>query len=70
MKVDPDDLLTLAEVAELIGLSNPRGMYVYLRRYPFPDPVIDRSGVRLWHRSDIERWHKDHIQRPARRRRD
>jgi predicted DNA-binding transcriptional regulator AlpA len=57
VKVNLDDLLTSAEVAELIGLSNVRGVSVYRNRHDdFPDPAIDKGGCLLWIRRDIEQW--------------
>lgn len=56
-KIDPDDLIGAAEVAPLIGLSNPRGVPVYRQRHDdFPRPVVDRAGCVLWLRQDIEQW--------------
>jgi predicted DNA-binding transcriptional regulator AlpA len=57
--VNTDDLLTAAEVAEVLGLSHYNSVTTYLNRYEtFPRPVIERSGgrIRLWLRQDIETW--------------
>ena len=58
-RVDVEDLLTSAEVADLIGLSHRETVITYLRRYPdFPRPVIDKAGtrVRLWLRQEVKAW--------------
>jgi len=55
-KVDPDELIGPAEVAPIIGLTNPRGVSVYRRRAGFPAPIIDKGQCVLWLRADIEAW--------------
>jgi len=55
--VDPDELLNATEVAQIIGLTNPRGISVYRARHKaFPAPVIDKGNCVLWLRSDVEKW--------------
>jgi len=55
--IDPDDLADLVDVAELIGLTNQRGVSVYRRRYAdFPEPVIERGRCVLWLRSAVTAW--------------
>ena len=57
MEIDTDDLADAAEVANLIGLSNPNGVSVYRRRYEdVPEPVIERGACVLWRRSDVDGW--------------
>lgn len=57
--LDPDDLIASDGVAEIIGLSNPRGVSVYRVRHPdFPAPKIDRGNCVLWLRADVEAWAK------------
>ena len=58
-RVEVDNLLSSAEVAELLGLSHRESVNTYARRYEdFPDPIVDKSGgrIRLWLRQDIETW--------------
>lgn len=56
-KVDPDDLIDSADVAELIGITNRNGVSVYRHRHPdFPCPVIEKGRCLLWLRSDVEAW--------------
>lgn len=55
--IDPADLIDPAEVAALIGLTNPNGVSVYRRRYEdFPVPVVEKGRCVLWHRPDVEAW--------------
>jgi glutathione-regulated potassium-efflux system ancillary protein KefG len=58
-KVDVDDLIDSSEVAQILGLSNPNSVHLYLSRYPtMPRPVVDRgkNRARLWLRSEIDAW--------------
>jgi len=58
--VDPDDLLDVGEVAELLGLAQKNSVTTYMRRYEdFPEPVIEfaKGKCRAWLREDIEQWH-------------
>jgi hypothetical protein len=59
MRVDTDDLIDAAGVADLLGLGHRRAVSTYRGRYPdFPQPVID-MGVGtclLWRRQDVKAW--------------
>lgn len=58
-KVNTEDLISAADVAEILGLSHYNTVTTYLRRYDdFPRPVVDlsRGRIRLWLRQDIEKW--------------
>ena len=58
--IDPDDLLDVGEVAELLGLAQKNSVTTYMRRYEdFPAPVIEFANgkCRAWLREDIEAWH-------------
>ena len=56
-KVDVDDIINAAEVADLIGLSHRNGVYQYRHRHPdFPAPLITHGRCYMWHRGDIKRW--------------
>ena len=60
-RIDVDDLIDAADVAELLGLSRPNSVYVYLDRYDdMPRPVVDRGPRRakLWLRSEIAVWQR------------
>lgn len=59
MEVNTDDLVGAREVAEMIGLTNPKGVSVYRRRHAdFPTPAVDRERCVLWRRQDVEAWAK------------
>jgi predicted DNA-binding transcriptional regulator AlpA len=54
-----DDLLNARQVAQLLGLSTPRSVYVYRGRYPgFPEPVLKDRRCMLWLRADVEAWQR------------
>lgn len=58
-KVNTEDLIGAAEVAEILGLAHHNSVTTYLKRYDnFPRPVVDlsRSRIRLWLRQDIVSW--------------
>ena len=60
-KVNTEDLIGAAEVADILGLAHHNSVSTYLRRYEdFPRPVVDlpKSRVRLWLRQDINEWRK------------
>ena len=60
-KVNTEDLIGAAEVAEILGLRHHNSVSTYLRRYDdFPRPVVDlsRSRIRLWLRADILNWQR------------
>lgn len=61
-KIDTADLVSAAEVADMLGLAQHNSVTTYLRRYSdFPRPVVEKSSghIRLWLRQDIEAWHGD-----------
>mgnify|MGYP001548032250 FL=1 len=60
-KVNTEDLIGAAEVADILGLAHHNSVSTYLRRYEdFPRPVVDlpKRRVRLWLRQDINKWRK------------
>ncbi len=59
--VDVDNLVSAAEVAEILGLSHHNSVTTYYRRYPdFPKPVVNKSNgrIRLWDRKEIHEWRR------------
>jgi predicted DNA-binding transcriptional regulator AlpA len=57
VRLDARDLLDSTEVAEVIGLANPKGVAVYRRRYrDFPAPAVQKGRCVLWLRTEIEAW--------------
>ena len=60
-RINSEDLVDSAIVAEILGLSHRESVTTYLRRYPdMPRPVVElgRGRVRLWLRPEIEAWAK------------
>ena len=58
-KVNTEDIIGAAEVAEILGLRHHNSVSTYLRRYDdFPRPVVDlsRSRIRLWLKQDVIEW--------------
>lgn len=69
MRVDLDELIDAAEVAELLGLARRQAVSTYRRRYPdFPSPLLEKNSGKcsLWRRSDVERWRQDRSDRSQR----
>lgn len=61
--IDVEDLLSAAEVAELLGLSMRQVVSTYARRYDsFPTPAVVKSNghTKLWIREDVEEWNRVH----------
>ena len=58
-RVDLDDILDTAAVAQLIGLADARSVSTYRARdADFPEPILVSSGGRCqyWLRQDVEAW--------------
>ena len=58
-RVNTEDLIGAAEVAEILGLKHHNSVTTYVHRYEdFPKPVVDisQSRIRLWLRQEIEEW--------------
>jgi predicted DNA-binding transcriptional regulator AlpA len=55
---DPEDLMGLTEIAELLGLSRQRTDQL-ARQVGFPAPVATLTGGRIWKRDDVERWARE-----------
>ena len=57
MMINTDDLADAKEIAEILGLANPRSVSVYRRRHrSFPQPVIERPRCVLWLRPEVAEW--------------
>lgn len=68
-RVDVDNLLDAAAVAEQLGLTHRNSVATYRARYPdFPAPLIEPCDGKcpLWRRSDVVRWARQRgaVQRP------
>lgn len=52
-----DKLVGTAEIAERLGLTDPRTVHSWRRRYPdFPPPVATLKTALVWAWPDVERW--------------
>ena len=66
-KVDVDDIIGAAEVAEILGLSHSESVGTYGRRYrDFPEPMKVLKGSKIWSRAAVEGWRERHPGRPRR----
>jgi plasmid maintenance system antidote protein VapI len=67
------ELLTTAEVAQVLGVTPRRVSQLVERRRDFPAPyavtrgVRRDSGLRLWRPEDIDRWARTADRSPGRR---
>ena len=58
-KVDVDDLVGAAEIAERLGLSHRENVHTFRRRYDdFPKPVATLRVALVWDWGEIEAWAK------------
>jgi hypothetical protein len=56
-KIDVDDLVGAAEIAERLGAADPRVIHTWRRRYPdFPEPVATLRQAMVWVWPDVARW--------------
>jgi glutathione-regulated potassium-efflux system ancillary protein KefG len=58
-KVDVDDLVGAAEIADRLNIAHAETIHTWRRRYPdFPQPVVDLQRAVLWSWPDVEAWAK------------
>jgi hypothetical protein len=58
-KVDVNDLVGAAEIAERFGWSHAQSVHTIRRRHPdFPEPVAKLRTALVWAWPDIEAWGK------------
>jgi hypothetical protein len=56
-KVDADQLVGAAEIADRLGVARPQVVHLWRTRYPdFPEPVAQLRQALVWYWPDIERW--------------
>jgi hypothetical protein len=63
--MSPDELASLAEVAELLKVPK-RTAARYVEREDFPDPIDELRVGRIWSRADVVAWGKRLPLRPGR----
>ncbi|MHB1928992.1 MAG: helix-turn-helix transcriptional regulator [Acidimicrobiales bacterium] len=62
----PEDLVSIVEIAAMLGVSRQR-VHQLLRSYDdFPDPSAELAVGRIWTRNDVEAWIASHPRRPGR----
>lgn len=58
-KVDLDNLVGAAEIAQRLGVKRPHLIHDWRRRHPeFPRPVLELTGILVWEWKDVEVWAK------------
>ena len=56
-KIDVDDLVGTAEIADRLGLARYETVHNWRRRYPdFPEPVVQLRQAFVWAWPDVEAW--------------
>jgi len=62
----PDELASIAEVAELLGVTE-RTAQRYVERPDFPAPVDTIAGgrIRVWRVGDVQAWGRKHLPLPT-----
>lgn len=53
------DLVGVAEVAEMLGVSRQRVHAIMTTHADFPKPVAELSAGRVWLREDVETWKRN-----------
>jgi predicted DNA-binding transcriptional regulator AlpA len=62
----PIDLVSVTEIAEMLGISRQRVNQLIQAYEDFPPPEADLAIGRVWLRSAIEEWAKSHPRRAGR----
>lgn len=52
------DLVGVAEIAEMLGVTRQRVHAITKTHADFPPPVAKLSAGRIWLRQDVERWNR------------
>ena len=56
-KVDVNDLVVAAEIAERLGLAHTQSVHTLRRRDPnFPEPVVSLKRAHVWAWPDVAEW--------------
>jgi hypothetical protein len=58
------DLVGVAEIAAMLGLTRQRVNAIVQTHSDFPKPVAELSAGRIWFRKDIEAWARRTGRRP------
>lgn len=58
-RIDVDNLVGAAEIAERCGVKRPQVVHDWRRRYPdFPESVAHLTQTLVWNWPEVERWAK------------
>ncbi len=63
----PTDLVSVTEIAAMLGISRQRVNQLVQAYDDFPKPEADLAIGRVWLRSAVEAWVDSHPRRPGRR---
>ena len=56
-RVDVDQLVGAAEIAERLGVSNSQVIHVWRgRHHDFPEPITRLKTAMIWYWPDVEKW--------------
>ena len=56
-RVDVDQLVGAAEIADRLGVSNSQVIHVWRGRHPdFPKPIMKLKTAMIWYWPDVENW--------------
>jgi len=56
-RVDVEQLVGAAEIAERLGVANSQVIHVWRGRHPdFPEPITKLKTAMIWYWPDVERW--------------
>jgi len=56
-RVDVDQLVGAAEIAERLGVSNSQVIHVWRGRHSdFPEPITRLKTAMIWYWPDVEKW--------------
>ena len=56
-RVNVEDLVGAAEIADRLGLAQPQTVHSWRRRYPdFPAPIAHLRTALIWSWPEIEHW--------------
>jgi predicted DNA-binding transcriptional regulator AlpA len=58
------DLVGVAEIAEMLGVTRQRVNAIVQSHSDFPKPVAELSAGRIWLRKDVETWARQTGRRP------
>lgn len=60
-------LVSIPEIAEILGVSQQRAHQIIKSYKDFPTPEAELAIGRVWLKSAVEEWDRTHVRRPGRR---